>query len=750
MIRHLLFIGLVFLVPSHGVVAQQGYIRGRVTERETGAGLPGATVMVKKNQGTVSDSHGTYLLKADAGIATLTVSFVGYRTEARAVRVILDDTISVNVSLVSEISEIDQVVISASRIEQRVSELTVSMSVIKPEILTGNHITDSQELINKTPGIEVLDGQASIRGGSGYAYGAGSRVLALIDGLPVLAADAGNIRWQFLPLDNVSQIEIIKGASSVSYGSSALNGIINFRTADASSTPVTRYYIESGFYGAPDNKAWKWWDSPRLFTGTHVSHTQRFGKTDIGVGINFLNDNGYRTLNNEKLSRLHLKLKHRSGNVEGLSYGLGINSGNTKKTDFILWEDAVNGALRQNAETAIELNANFLTIDPFLTYRKDDKYRHDLKARIQSSVNKYPDSEKNNSNASNSYLEYQYYRKVKDWISFLLGVSENYSSIRSNFYGDHHGLNMAAFAQGDLQPAERLKIVSGFRFEYNALDGTTDDPSLIFRAGINYKAAGHTFLRASFGQGYRYPSVAEKHAATTLGSVKIFPNIELEPESGWNSEVGVKQGLKAGRLKGQLDAACFFSRSFDMIEYIFGIYPDPVDGSFNYGFKATNMEASQVVGCDTEFFLTLQTGRMSTTCSGGYTYLLPAEINRETKKKTGAMLKYRRSHSAVLNLNTSVNRMEFGLGVYAKSKILSIDDVFLNPLTRENILPGFYDYWLTHNKGHLVLDATVGYSLSDKYSLSFVVKNLANTEYMGRPGDIQPMRNFSLRLGGRF
>ena len=38
------------------------------------------------------------------------------------------------------------------------------------------HITDAQELINKTPGIEVLDGQASIRGGSGFSYGVGSRV----------------------------------------------------------------------------------------------------------------------------------------------------------------------------------------------------------------------------------------------------------------------------------------------------------------------------------------------------------------------------------------------------------------------------------------------------------------------------------------------------------------------------------------------------------------------------------------------
>ncbi|MCK7529809.1 MAG: hypothetical protein MZV63_01490 [Marinilabiliales bacterium] len=58
------------------------------------------------------------------------------------------------------------------------------------------HITDAQELITKTPGIEVLDGQASIRGGSGFSYGVGSRVLALIDGLPMMSADAGKYQME--------------------------------------------------------------------------------------------------------------------------------------------------------------------------------------------------------------------------------------------------------------------------------------------------------------------------------------------------------------------------------------------------------------------------------------------------------------------------------------------------------------------------------------------------------------------------
>ena len=93
-----------------------------------------------------------------------------------------------------------------------------------------------------------------------------------------LSPDAGNIKWQFLPLENISQVEIIKGASSVLYGSSALNGIINFRTADATNIPKTQFFAETGIYGKPKNKNWVWWDSPRIFSDFSFSHLQKIGK----------------------------------------------------------------------------------------------------------------------------------------------------------------------------------------------------------------------------------------------------------------------------------------------------------------------------------------------------------------------------------------------------------------------------------------------------------------------------------------
>jgi outer membrane cobalamin receptor len=728
----------------------QAVIKGKVTDNITLEPLHGVYVLYKKNQGTTTGQDGGFIIKADTGTLNIIFQFIGYKSTARAIVPRSADTTVLNVGLEMELQEIGQIVVSASRTEQKVAELTVSMDILKSGDFLKTHITDAQELINKTPGIEVLDGQASIRGGSGFSYGVGSRVLALIDGLPVLSPDAGNIKWQFLPLENISQIEIIKGASSVMYGSSALNGIINFRTSDATNIPDTRFFAETGIYGKPKNKNWVWWNTPRISSSVSFSHLQKIGKTDLGIGINYLTDNGYRKYNDEKLGRLSLRLKHHNELVKGLVYGFNINSGYTVKRDFILWKDAEYGALIQDTSSVSLLHGSFFALDPYISYNNNGRFKHDIRVRLQSANNRFPVRDENNSDALSLFMEYQLGWKLSEMLNLTAGVSENSSKIISNFYGDHEGLNVAGFTQLEANPVPRLKLIAGLRVEQNSLDGEKDKTVPIFRTGINWQAAEYTFLRASFGEGYRYPSIAEKYASTTLGSVKIFPNPYVQPESGWSSEVGLKQGLLFGQIRGQADLSLFLSQNSNLIEYPFGSYPDPVTGISGLGFRADNVEQSRVYGYEMEVVLNRVSGRFNTTLSGGYTYIYPVEFNQVTHKNTDTYLKYRRKHSAKISLNATYYRFSLGLNLFAKSKLLNIDDVFLNELTREGILPGFYGYWTGDNKGYILIDANAGYEINKVLTASFVIKNLTNTEYMGRPGDIQPQRNFSLRLAGKF
>jgi len=744
-----LFTALLLLVPACGLIAQ-ATVRGKVTDRQSGEPMPEVHVIVGKSSGTSTDADGLYSIPVSPGTVTVSFSYIGYKSLVETLNIRDGENLVLNVAMEPEVLSLDQVVVSVDRMEQKRSDLTVSMDVVKSEYLFRTHITDAQELITKTPGIEVLDGQASIRGGSGFSYGVGSRVLALVDGLPMMSADAGNIKWQFLPLENLAQVEIIKGASSVLYGSSALNGIINFRTADASNIPVTRFYTEAGIFGNPPNEEWKWWDTPRLFASASFSHLRKVGSTDLGIGVNLASDRGYRKYNDETMGRISVRLKHTSQKVEGLKYGINLSGGKTYKTDFVLWEDAVRGGLRQDTSTVSRLHGYFFAADPYVSFARRGRFSHDIRIRFQSAENRFPVRTANNAGSVSLYGEYQFWYSFSDNINVTAGLSETWSSIRSNFFGDHNGLNLAGFAQAEVRPVRRLKVTAGVRIEQNILDSDRDKLVPVFRTGLNLQAAKYTFLRASFGQGYRYPSIAEKHASTTLGSVRIFPSPSVRPESGWSSEAGAMQGFMIGRFRGEGDLSVFLSQSRDMIEYIFGVHQDPGTGISDLGFKATNVEQSRIMGTEVELMLSRPVGKMTFTVTGGYTYIHPVEFNAFTGRSTGVFLKYRRKHTAKAGLLLTAARFEAGVALYARSKTLNIDRVFLEEDTREDILPGFYDYWQDHNRGYFLMDGSAGYNLTGALKLSVAVKNITNTEYMGRPGDIQPHRNFSLRLSGKF
>ncbi len=744
---HYFFIAILLSASIHlqGAAAER-ILKGRVTDNRTNEPLSGVYVIYGKNLGRITDENGRFIIETDTASLKITFQLIGYKSLTMEFSIPAGDTTEAEISLEMKMEEISQVVVSANRTEQKIAELSVSMDIIKASFLSANHITDVQEIINKTPGIEIMDGQTSIRGGSGFSYGAGSRVLALIDGLPVLSTDAGNIKWQFLPLENIAQIEIIKGASSVLYGSSALNGIINFRTADAGNIPVTQFYAETGLYGKPRNKNRIWWKTPRSYSAASFSHLQKFGNTDFGIGINLLTDEGYRRLNGEKAGRISLKVKHRHSRIEGLNYGMNINGGRTVKKDFVLWEDADSGALKQSESTAVEVHGDFIAIDPYISLKRSERVKHDLRMRLQMTSNYFPESGQNNSNAKSIYTEYQGNYKLNEISNLIFGLSETYSIVKSQFYGDHSGINLAVFSQFEIEPLHRLKTVAGIRIEHNALDGENDKPVPIVRLGVNWQVTDYTFIRGSFGQGYRYPSIAEKYASTTLGSVRIIPNPSIQPESGLSSEIGIKQGIGSGMIKGQADLSVFFLQNKDIIEFMFGLYPGQNGG---LGFRATNVEQSRVYGSEIEFMLSREFGKLNASLIGGYTYIHPVEYNSITGKDTDTYLKYRRKHSGKINVRAAMEKVDLDLSILFKSKTLNIDYVFLDPSFRESILPGFYDYWLENNRGYVLMDGSIGYKIK-KFRISLAVKNITNTEYMGRPGDIQPQRNFSLRFTGNY
>jgi iron complex outermembrane receptor protein len=289
---------------------ENAIIYGIVTDSINGDPLTGAIIVIDEKSGTMSDTRGFYSIAAAGDKIILTCRFLGYESSTHGVDVRGKDSIHVNFRMKQSDTPLGDIVVSAGKYEQKLSDVMVSLEVIKPERVYNTNAVTLESVIRQTPGVDVMEGQPSIRGGSGYSYGAGSRVLVLIDDLPLISADAGDIKWDYLPVDNISQIEIIKGASSVLYGSSALNGVFNIRTAYPTKKPETSINIFNGIYLDPKRDELVWWERKPLFMGASATHSRKIKNIDLIAGLNLYRDEGYRENEYDNRARIIIWIEY--------------------------------------------------------------------------------------------------------------------------------------------------------------------------------------------------------------------------------------------------------------------------------------------------------------------------------------------------------------------------------------------------------------------------------------------------------
>ena len=765
---------LVFFLSSLFVSAQQGIIKGQVSNGKNNETLPGVNIILDEKTGVTTDVNGVYEFKVNPGKVKLTYKFIGFSEVIKTYDVKPGKEILADIEMFEESMLIEGVVVSAGKFEQKLSDVTVSMSVMKPKMIEDNNTNSMEEVLNKVPGLDIRDGQPSIRGGSGYSYGAGSRVLVLVDDLPMLTADGGYAAWNFVPVENVSQVEVIKGASSALFGSSAMNGVINFRTAYPSTTPQTKFSINTGIYMNPKRKEIIWWgEAQPMFAGLDFSHSRIIKKQlDLVVAGQGYNTTGYRQGDNGQHYRGNINLKYRPKKVKGLSFGVNSNYMTQQITEFFLWQNADSGAWKQAGSSAAKSNGRKFNLDPYITYFGKKGNRHSLKTRYFNVVNECKNDSTKNNNSVLYFGEYQYQKLVNNKLTWTTGVSGTYGLSYAELFGNHASINASFYSQFDIKFWEKLSLSLGVRVEYYRVDTsqTESDYSLNFkndtinlpvwpvlRAGLNYQVAKYTFLRASYGQGYRFPSIAEKYITTDVSGLRIFPNPQLGPEHGWSAELGVKQGVKFLSWNGYLDVAGFWSEYYEMMEFTFGNYT-PKDSTPDikwFGFQSKNVGHARITGVDATFTGDGRIWNIPTSLLIGYTFTNPIDLSADTSSRSTSsnVLKYRYYHSLKGGIEMSFGRFNVGVSVLYSSKIINIDKAFLGPLIPpfpDELLPGFKDYWEKYNKGVAVCDVRVGMNITESASVALICKNIFNKEYMSRPGSIMPPRNIAIQCSMAF
>lgn len=776
------FIWLVFWVLSLGLHAQADrfVFFGKVLDAETGEGLPGATLQKGKEVLGLCTPTGEFRFELEQAETEVLVRYVGYTP--MEVRLRVSDT-GTEIRLRPAATALNAVVVTGSRYGKRAAEETVSIEVVSRELIKNTSAVETAEILNRVPGVQVSDGQANIRGGSGYAYGVGSRVSVLLDGLPILAADQMNSEWQYLPLEMTEQIEIIKGASSVLYGSGSMNGIIHVLTTWPGAEPETRLGVYSDVVDQPRTPEQRWYSSGETphAQGLFFCHSEQIGQNfDLVLGGNAHIERSFRQFNDEQRLRFNLKTRYRIPSKPGMVVGLNATAMYENSTRFLLWSGSDANAYRAFAYS--DDRYSFFNIDPFWSWHRG-KANHQLKTRFFRKLRVGTGTDID-AIANIALADYQFQQRF--WnkkIVATLGMTGSYGWTQSNLFVPELQLdslgNPARFFElfsaavfGQVEGSfNRLNVLLGIRYEINGSDLLVEGSIPVLRLGANYRVSEQSFLRFSLGQSYRMPSLAERFLRGNVGGLNIFPNFDLLPETGINSELGIKTGFKLGKNgSGSFDAALFWMEFDRMTEYSLGFYPPPgTDTSFSWlGWKSLNTGRARIAGFEWSVQGSWKKGPLRLQPMLGYTYSFGTNLdqnpdmhnvglflermagtffqNLQGSPEADLLLPMRSRHMVRLDLQGDWKRWGFGVNVRYQSFIEKYDPNFG---VISLAIPDFTESYLLnrkHRNGDWIVDVRLQYHIPKwNCRVSFLVKNMGSLEYADRPGIMNAPRSFTLR-----
>ena len=700
-------------------------------------------------------------------------SFVGYETLKKSCKSIEKE--GGVVQLLPQAEALDAVVVTASISGSTVQEETVPVTVLKPYLAENGNALDLKGLVSKTPGVSIMDDQVSIRGGSGYAYGVGSRVQLLLDDLPLLSGDLGQIWWSYLPMEHIGQVEVVKATASSTYGSGASNGVIHMRTVWPGAEPETVVSLFNGVYSDPDSTNWRWWDhsySP-ISNGMNVSHRQAFGKVDVVGGASFFADKTFLSGGHEQRARANLKFRHRHSPT--FQYGGSVQAQYQQMGRFILWDDFSTSAFLPMEGTSSEDRWVNGHADAWATYMPLKGGSHQFKTRVYR-TSRYGEDSIPTMTSNLSMFQYRYMRPIREHWTVQVGAFGSLQKSFSSLYPDINLLtfNTATFSQIEWAK-DGWKVAGGVRSERNFFPGIFDEASgPIWRLGMNRTLSPTTNLRMSYGESLRFASLAERYVEGSLGdNIDIVGNLGLQSESGNNWEIGLVQEVKGKGVSMLLEAAVFVLNYDEMIEYtllpqvdtnnaiLFTPAGDPM-----FFFKPLNLGQTRIAGFELSASGSARIAGVPFRTVAGYTYNYAGDLAndpaqdslgvfvsnffdsfgdaRDSLVAAGSLLKYRNKGALKVDVEWDMGPFTAGVALNHQTFIDAVDWYF------EELIGGLVNYREQFTNGAKRWDARLIYEAPKGQRFSLIVNNLTNGVVSTRPGIMGAPRHVMLRFDTTF
>jgi iron complex outermembrane receptor protein len=567
-VRTLIGLALTALLPG-AVPAQTGggVVRGEVRDARAApirgalVGVPGTTLY------TFTDAGGRYrLAPLAAGEIRLRVAAIGYAPATATVT--LADSARADFTLEPSPLELTPLDVVSTKVAHFGEPATSVVQVTEQEIAR-RAVNTVDEAVDKAAGVQILNGQINIRGSTGYVQGLNSRVLLLVDGVPMNQGDRGGINWDLLPVDQIERVDILKGAGSSLYGSAALGGVVNLTTREVPNGIHAGLRLTGGAFADPPHPEWRFRNSTGLRGGADVSGSYGTETAAGRLAFGARHSDGYREQDEE--DHWHLATKARwqttprtrldiSGSWAVDRYQVPLNWCSRGECDD-------RGQVYQpfkvdTSELGAHTNSRKGYVAAQLRTIASDRFAWQARASwLRTHFADYRRSATEFSIANRFGAELRAEVHPAPDRTVLVGSEATRSDVTSDIFGTHTQSEFAAYGESE-QAIGTARVTAGARLDFLAVDAGSLTAVVSPRVGGTVPLAGGT-LRASVGRGFRAPTMAERFVHTFAAGFEVIPNPTLRPETGWSVELGhTTPVLGAVRL----DAALFWTEARELIE----------------------------------------------------------------------------------------------------------------------------------------------------------------------------------------
>jgi vitamin B12 transporter len=473
----------------------------------------------------------------------------------------------------NEASLLGDVIVTANRSPQAADRVGQSVTVLTTEQIEASQAVAVVDLLVRTPGVSL-----SRNGGVGASTSLRIRgaetdqTVVVVDGVKLNdpSSTGGGYNFGNLLTGDIARIEILRGAQSTLWGSQAIGGVVNLVTAeptrplqaslDAEVGSRGTQYLRAGIGGANDRVSWR-------LAGSHFT-TDGFSTYALGT-----EDDGYENFGlsgraNVKLTQdvsLDLRAVYSDGRVDIDGFPAPLFS---------------FGDTREYAETkdlVAYAGLNFGLLDGRLSnrlgygYTKTDRHNYD------------PDQAGNGltfeARGENKRVEYQGVFDIREGWTATFGAEHEESEFNTGSPPTFSAKIDGVYAQVQGEVIDGLTLTAGVRRDDHDTFGGKTLGQVAAAWALNQ---GSTVLRASFGQGFKAPSLYQLYSD--------YGNTTLNPEEADGWDAGVEQHLFGDRLT--VSATYFDRDTTNQIDYVscpFSITPSTpalciVDGALRYGY----------------------------------------------------------------------------------------------------------------------------------------------------------------------